>query len=77
MAKYVDASGAEIISPDLSAGTIAPVEVIHRDAVPAVTHTESIDLPGGMALAWEVVDKPAQVAYTAMMTNTLLSESEG
>ena len=63
MAKYYDSSGAELTSPDLAAGTLTARKTVHHDAVPAVTHEDSRELPGGMVLRWTVIDTPAQAAY--------------
>jgi hypothetical protein len=102
MPKYYDSAGTELTAPDLTEGTLTPRKTVHHEAVPAATHEEQRELPGGMVLRWTATDTPAepaydevteyiytpnppsdlervqaQATYTAMMTDTLMPESEG
>lgn len=71
MAVYYDETGVLIENPDLSAGYLEPLDTIHHDSVPAVTHKETLEFPGG-SLTYTVVDTPAKPAWDEPISYTYI-----
>ena len=69
MAIYYDKNGNLLESPDLSAGWVEPREVVHHDAVEAITHKETLEFPGG-CLTYTVTDTPEQAAWEEVVSYT-------
>lgn len=69
MVIYYDESGVLLENPDLEAGYLEPLEVVHHETVPAVTHNETLEFPGGK-LIYTVIDTPEQAAYDEVVSYT-------